>query len=175
MTPIEIRRRNRYLLQLREELERFIYAEREKVRQEKIDDIIVRNSALLGFSAPSFMYKQTMYTYWNARPDKGSNRTIHEDILPEIIALIDNEDFDVFEEENRIMTYLSNVISTARCMDDLWELIPSRVSEPLNAINHDVVNMGPPMSEAELDKFKEDNYENYRAFKRLFLEQLLMA
>lgn len=171
----ELKHRNKYLLQIRESIMEHVYAEQVKTRAEQIESLVVRNAQLLGINSLCFMYKGTSYHTWSYTPGPGSNRLIHEDLLSEVIETIDGQDFDTFVEENQVMNYINDVLSAARHIDDLWALLPDRVARPIRSVNHEAINMGAPMSQAELDEFKTAHQEDFRAFKRLFFERLLMS
>ena len=178
MTPAGIKEakvRNRYLQAILVAYREYLFAQREQAQKEIMEQLIQENSARLGGVSQSFMYKGIMYYGWNCFPSRGLNRLIHPDMLAQISAAIDEEDFDVVIEENCLMNFIGQVLVAAQHMQDVYALIPERIQEPLQRVNHDAFNMGQPMSEAMISQFKQDNATGLNAFKRLFLMRLLLA
>jgi hypothetical protein len=170
-----LRFRDEYLCVIQEALELNIYAERLKARAEAIDALAYKNAALIGDASPSFVYKDKMYNAITYHPKPGSNKAIHPDLIDEVCDVLDKEEYEVVVEENRVKNYIRNVLAACRHIDDLRALIPGRIAKPLQQVKEDVINIGSPMSEEQIDKFKEAHENEYGAFKRLFLMRLLLA
>jgi hypothetical protein len=177
LTLGEIKTRNKYLLTIRSVFERTVYEQRDLAKAERIEEAIAKNTRLLGDVSPTFIYKGVIYQAWYYGRQKGFawNRQIHPDALADVIFAIDNQDFDVLIEEKKVMNYISNALGISQHVNDLFCLIPDRIHSPIRSINTQYFTIGEPMTEDQLSQFKEDNRSGLIAFKRLFLERLIMS
>jgi len=178
LTLGELKIRNRYLLAIRESFENTVYQQRDLAKAERIEEAITKNTRLLGGNvSPTFIYKGVIYQSWYYGRQRGVeyNRQIHPDALADVIFAIDNQDFDVLVEERKVMNYISNTLGISQHINDLLTLIPDRIHSPISQINTQFFNIGEPMTEEQLSQFKEDNRSGLIAFKRLFLERLIMS
>jgi len=141
-----------------------------------LEFLLKKNAHMVGSAcATSFAYRGVMY-YGMATPrTQGCNRIIHPDMLAEISAAIDDQDFDVITEENALINYIGNAVVFANTIYDLYQLIPERINEVLDHVNSNIFNRLENLSEDQIQKFKEDNRQGILAFKRLFLTRLLLS
>lgn len=176
----EIQHRNRHLIGIKNEFEEYIFKERKQVFQERLEALIAKNTLyvradLSKDATCSFLYNGVMYKAWHCREKTGLNKLIHPEMLPFISDLFKQEEFEVKEEQLRLMNYIGNSLITAKHTDDLDEMIPSRINQPLRYIDRVVFNIAEPMAIEAIEHFKEINKNGLNAFKKLFLIKLLLA
>jgi hypothetical protein len=178
----QARSRNKLLMQTKENYKDYLFKEQQRIQLEGIEQLITKNRELLQaqnltYITPSFMYKGTLYASWilPVYEYKGCNKLIHPDMQEPITKAINFNDFEAMVEERKLLNFIENVLTNARTRDDLFELIPSRIHEPLQYVGSGVFDIGSSMSSSEIAEFKETYKAGLSAFKRLFLERLLLS
>lgn len=178
----QARARNRLLMQTKENYKDYLFKEQQYAQLESIEELVGKNQELLmaqigSYVTPTFLYNGTLYASWNLAPYeyKGCNKLIHPDMKEPVAKTIKFNDFEAIVEERRLLSYIENVLMAARTRDDLVELIPNRIHEPLQYVQANVFDIDSPMTNAEIAEFKETHKAGLSAFKRLFLERLLLS
>jgi hypothetical protein len=171
----ELRRRSHYVQTLKNDIFEYVYKERVTAKEERIEELVIENANLLNDTPSSFLYRGKMYTTRYYIANRKSPKTLHPNMIPKVSKVIDQDDFDIFVDENKVKNYISNTLIEAKHTDDLYKLLPSRITDILRWVNREVFDIGPCMTEDAIEKFKEYHREDLLAFGRLFLEQLLTA
>jgi hypothetical protein len=169
-----LKQRQLHLLHLKKNLEYAIYEKSRIAYYDSISDLAARNAQLLSTPEATFMYNGVMYHAWYANIYIGCNKVLHVDLMKEAKELIDSPDFDRTRAERNVLNYVENALVFAQNAEDMYNLIPSRLRSGLNTLNRDVFNIGQPKIEEELNTFKEKNKNGILAFRRLFLERILL-
>jgi hypothetical protein len=178
----EHEKRNMYLVQLRDAYMSNIFQAYENEQKEILYRLIQENThavrndpdTLVGsYISRSFMYKGEFYRN-NSYPQPSDNRIIHPSMMKKIVAFMDKKDFNLEEQRQRIQNYIINVLLFAKHSYDVDELIPSKFRSNWYNITS-LFNIGSPATPEELDKFRFNNKAGLVEFKRMFLEELLMA
>jgi hypothetical protein len=84
------------------------------------------------------------------------------------------QDFNLIEQQQKVSNYVINVLLFAKHVYDIQELIPDKFRTHLS-VSPDIFDIGPPATEKELEQFRTKNISGLLEFKRLFLEELLLA
>jgi hypothetical protein len=166
---------NRYRHGIRKIFEHHIFEQRMIQRAIELDRIIEKNSELLGNVSPTFIYNGTRYHASYYMPQRGDNRLIHPDMLQHIRNFTKEEDFSDTVEYTQLMNFIGNAILVANHVNDLFKLLPDRLHKPVYSLISEGFNRGNPLTDAEVNKFRDENITGLKAFGQLFLKQLLLS
>ncbi len=179
----EYERRNAYLIQVRDAYMSNIFQAYENEQKEILYRLIQENTNAIRrdtaysngmYISQSFMYKGEFYRINPYYSDPTHNRIIHPSMMKKIVAFMDKKDFNLEEQRQRIQNYIINVLLFSKHAYDVDELIPRQFRNSFY-IDMALFNIGSPATPEELDKFRFNNKAGLVEFKRMFLEELLMA
>lgn len=177
-TPAEERARNQYLRNLHIQIVDEVFDVYNRERQDKLYRLIQENTNLLrndGITANhSFMYAGEFYSFAYYTPKNECNRLIHSSMMKPIAEFMGKKDFNLIEQRQKIGNYIINVLLFAKHVYDIQELIPDKFRIHHNP-DPSIFDTGPPATEEELEQFRTRNISGLLEFKRMFLEELLMA
>ncbi len=169
----ERRARHLFNQQIIEGIIQYAFKVKETEKSRKLESLLYRNAELLN-TTPSFIFNEKYYTVWGRRRERGDNRQVHSSLYRTVAELLDEGDFDEFVERSKMQSYLRKVFSVSQHRDDLYALVPHRLSEALSLVGT-AWSTGDAMTAEQIEAFRKENKQDYSAFTRMFLVDLITS
>ena len=149
----------------------------DRLMQQKVDteiwQIARANQLKIGASSCTFMFGSIWYP--REGPDPSSNRTLHEDFRTRVDELVNGIDSKARAFKAGVATLISNILSVARHVSDLYTIFPKELQAVLPVIDTSVFNIGSPLTPEEIAEINLINIPNLAVFHKLLMNRLLCA
>ncbi len=155
-----------------------LYTEsRDNVIKEELWKLATRNQNILGCSTPSFFYEGVLH-FNGVTPRPGTiefgeaNRILAPELYEEVRNLMHKQSFQARVDEAKIAGLINNALIEAEHIMDINGMLKSMASSFV--IDPEIFNIGQPMANDLIEKFKKDNAEGIQILNEIALRALLL-
>ena len=143
---------------IKDALYTFLYGPILTVYKTRIDNIILKNTKLGGFTHRSFVYKGELFTCDQYAPPRKGNPLVHE-MKPEMEAYL-KETKEINETElPYVLGFIDSVLLSSQSLEDYLKVFPSAVHEPIRQLINSCPCRECSLTDASIttlsDKYKE--------------------
>ena len=139
----------------------------------ELKQIALANQIKIMARTPTFMFGSKWYP--NPDPNPDCNRTLHESFRVRVDELVNNTDNKLRAFRAGIASLISNILSVARHVNDLYNIFPKELQAVLPVIDSALFNIGSPLSKEEVAEINLINATNLTVFHKLLMNRLLCA
>lgn len=150
-----------------------LYTPIQKQFKQRLDQIIVKNTLLGGYSHKSFMYKNVLYNCdTNAMPRKMNRLVIQmqpamNEYLKELKQL--NE-----KELPHVLGYITQVLNATNELHDYLRLLPPAVHPPIQGLINTCSCRGKKLSDETVAMLQNKNQDSVQLLKNRMVTNLLI-
>lgn len=156
----------------------------QKTRQLKaMAELARENQSLLQLRHPCFLFENRWYTYpYNvdktilSAVELKNNRTLHPDLREKAVEIM-YPSFDEIVIYNKVRTLINEALNQCRTYSCIEKLLPKAITENVKLTDEvqTILEIGDPLSQKEIDDFKETNKARYDAYHQIVLTHLLLS
>lgn len=141
--------------------------------QERLKEIIVKNTIAGRYTHKSFVYKNTMYSCDTGLPPRRSNR-LQPSVQPEMDAYL--KDLKQLNEQEipYVVGYINQVLNSSNHLYDYYKLLPDSLHEPLRAIIETSPCKGNALSEEQAQQLQTSNQDSLNLMKQRLVINLII-
>ena len=143
--------------------------------QKEFKQIADANCLKIGATTATFMFGSTWYPVSKQPYNPTSNRILHEDFRVRVDELVNGIDNKTRAFKAAVSTLISNVLSVARHIDDLYNIFPKELQAVLPVVGTTLFNIGSPLSKEEIAEINTINTPNLTILHKLLMNRILCA
>ncbi len=158
-------------------LQEQLFKKEEELKLKKMADLAQQNAALNNVGS-CFLFEGVWYTdpfnYEMPRNKTGYNRILDMSLKLQAYEIVNTETFESRKIRATILNFFGKALQTCPTLECLNKVLPPdlHTHELVPAI---VFNQGTPMTDEQIDVFKEDNIKGRAALNTIFLTELILA
>ena len=156
-----------------------LFKKEEEKKQEAMANLAQQNSALKN-TDPCFMFEGIWYVhpYGIIMPDnkKGFNRILDNSLKDEAYNIMHKKDFTFIRTKAIITDYFGKALQVCNTLKCLNKVLPPslKIDRKFDMVGL-VYDIGEPLSNQEIEIFKENNKAGRAVLNTLFLTELIMS
>lgn len=159
-------------LQIKELLFEFLYGLVNEKLAKRLDNIIIQNTVLGGYSHSSFVYKGILYAYDKTPTPRKMNR-----LTLQMQAAMDNYLKDVKELNSKelpyVLGYINQVLNSSNELHDYLKLLPSSVHQPVQSLIDTCPCRNKKLSDESVLEIREKNKDAIFMMKKRMVINLI--